>query len=341
MHRRSSKLPRWQNRDNSPYMRRGLLKRYRGLIVFALLVFVWQRYSPLFKSRGSESEESISSNLPNLSDLNSPSLLKTRNTVKEIAPISPLLERERRHDSKEALQTSLEQVSVETISESKETGNRAGQSHPVAQEEARDDAKSNGSPTNAGNDPQVLVLKNSDSEHLKEEPEDDEVPEKSVPLTKSKAKANTESSVDNDPLLPGREASQRIIEQPSSLKVEDFEQPSKPPQSLTGPRRFPSYSEYLELSEKAESLPDIIHVTFEEATEDVTLVGWEDSWFSDAEFDVQKWGSLSEPKIDFVYTCKARKLKFLISAYIQRGQWLRGSISGDNFAIRTKLHFER
>jgi hypothetical protein len=321
MYRRSSKLPRWQNRDSSPYIRRGLLKRYRGLIVFALLVFAWQRYSPLFKSRDSEGEESISSNLSNLANLNSPSLLKTRNTVKETAPISPLLEGERRHDSKETVPTSLEQISVETISESKETRNKAGQYHPVAQEGARDDSKSKGSPTNAGNDPQVLVLKSSDSEHLKEEPEDDEVPEKSVPLTKPKVKANTESIVDNDPLFSVREASsQKIIEQPSSLKVEeDFEQPSKPPQNLTGSRRFPFYSEYLELSEKAESLPDIIHVTFEEATEDVTLVGWEDSWFSDAEFDAQKWGSLSEPKIDFVYTCKPRKLRFLISAYFLKG----------------------
>jgi hypothetical protein len=296
----------------------------------------------LFKSRDSESEGSISSNLPNLANLNSQPLLKTRNTVKEVAPVVPLLERERGHDSREALQTLLEQVSVETASELKETKNKAGQSQPLAQEEARDDAKSNGSPTNVGNDPQVLVLKSSDSEHLKEEPEDDEVPEKSVPLTKPKVKANTEGIVDNDSLLSVREASQKIIEQPSSLKVEeDFEQPLKSPQSLTGSRQFPSYSEYLGLLEKAESLPDIIHMTFEEATEDVTLVGWEDSWFSDAEFDVQKWGSLSEPKIDFVYTCKARKLKFLISAYIQRGQRLRGGISGDDSAIRTKLHFER
>jgi len=177
---------------------------------------------------------------------------------------------------------------------------------------------------------------------LKEEPEDDEVPEKAGPPLKAKVRSNTEDSVDHDTPLPVRAASQKAIEQPSSLEVkEDFEEPSKPSQDLADSRRFPPFSGYVELGERAESLPDIIHITFEEATEDVTLAGWEDSWFSDVEFDVQKWGELSEPKIDFVYTCKAQNLMVWVSANFQRGQWFRRSIPGHNLAIRTELHFER
>ena len=71
-----------------------------------------------------------------------------------------------------------------------------------------------------------------------------------------------------------------------------------------GPLRFPPYSEYATLNAKAESLPDIVHLPFEDSTSDVKLIGWEDDWFGNADFNVTKWGNLSEAKIDFVYTCK-------------------------------------
>lgn len=67
---------------------------------------------------------------------------------------------------------------------------------------------------------------------------------------------------------------------------------------------FPTYSEYLALDLMADTLPDIIHVPFEESTSDVTLQGWEDQWFSDGVFDSDRWGKLQEPKIDFIYTCQ-------------------------------------
>lgn len=51
-------------------------------------------------------------------------------------------------------------------------------------------------------------------------------------------------------------------------------------------------------------LPEVIRIPFEEAVGDVTLQGWEDEWISSATFDHDKHGSLSEPKIDFVYNCK-------------------------------------
>jgi hypothetical protein len=48
-------------------------------------------------------------------------------------------------------------------------------------------------------------------------------------------------------------------------------------------------------------VPDVIRISFEEATRDVQLEGWEDEWFSVANFDVNEIGPLAEPRIDFVY----------------------------------------
>lgn len=48
-------------------------------------------------------------------------------------------------------------------------------------------------------------------------------------------------------------------------------------------------------------VPDVIRISFEEATRDIELDGWEDDWFSSGSFDADKEGPLVEPKIDFVY----------------------------------------
>jgi hypothetical protein len=69
--------------------------------------------------------------------------------------------------------------------------------------------------------------------------------------------------------------------------------------------KFPEYSEFVALNSMADTLPDVIYIPFKAATTDVTLTGWEDEWFSKAEYNVEKWGNLSEPKIDFVYSCKS------------------------------------
>jgi hypothetical protein len=68
---------------------------------------------------------------------------------------------------------------------------------------------------------------------------------------------------------------------------------------------FPEYSEFVALNSMADTLPDVIYIPFEAATTDVALSGWEDEWFSKAEYNVEQWGNLSEPKIDFVYSCKS------------------------------------
>jgi len=68
---------------------------------------------------------------------------------------------------------------------------------------------------------------------------------------------------------------------------------------------FPEYSKFVALNSRADTLPDVIYIPFEAATTDVTLTGWEDEWFSKAEYNVDQWGNLSEPKTDFVYSCKS------------------------------------
>jgi hypothetical protein len=59
--------------------------------------------------------------------------------------------------------------------------------------------------------------------------------------------------------------------------------------------------DHLSLEEKGEALPEILHIPLEDAVSEQKLTGWEDDWVAHASFDVKKWGSLEEPKIDFVY----------------------------------------
>jgi len=59
--------------------------------------------------------------------------------------------------------------------------------------------------------------------------------------------------------------------------------------------------DHLSLEEKADSLPEVVHIPFEDAVKDEVLHGWEDDWVAHASYDSKKWGKLEEPKIDFVY----------------------------------------
>ena len=69
--------------------------------------------------------------------------------------------------------------------------------------------------------------------------------------------------------------------------------------------QFPSWDECQTVKEKADELPDMIHMPFEQAVADVVLEGWEDEWISKARYSGPK---LEEPKIDFVYNCKSYPL---------------------------------
>jgi len=58
------------------------------------------------------------------------------------------------------------------------------------------------------------------------------------------------------------------------------------------------------LRDRIESMPDMIHIPFEDATSDVDLYGWEDQWFSHGIYSSERYGNFTEPKIDFIFTCK-------------------------------------
>ena len=59
--------------------------------------------------------------------------------------------------------------------------------------------------------------------------------------------------------------------------------------------------DHLSLEEKGETLPEILHIPFEDVVANMKLAGWEDEWIAHASFDVRKFGALEEPKIDFIY----------------------------------------
>jgi hypothetical protein len=150
----------------------------------------------------------------------------------------------------------------------------------------------------------------TEKEQRNEEPEDDEAPER-VGSRPRRTSDGSQRVIENAPPASVREASEKLVEQHLSPAVKsnsDLEKTIKASPVQGTPPRFPAYSNYAELDEKADALPDIIHIPFEDSTADVVLEGWEDLWFSEAELNVEKYGRITEPKIDFVYTCKASLL---------------------------------
>ncbi|KPI41667.1 3-O-alpha-D-mannopyranosyl-alpha-D-mannopyranose xylosylphosphotransferase [Cyphellophora attinorum] len=59
--------------------------------------------------------------------------------------------------------------------------------------------------------------------------------------------------------------------------------------------------QHLSLEAEAELLPDFVYMPFEGAVEDEHLDGWEDRWLSEGFYDLESYGTLSEPSIDFLY----------------------------------------
>ena len=57
-----------------------------------------------------------------------------------------------------------------------------------------------------------------------------------------------------------------------------------------------------------QDVPEVVRIPFEDAVKDIHLQGWEDEWFSSANFDIRLHGALREPKIDFVYNCQYIRL---------------------------------
>jgi len=67
---------------------------------------------------------------------------------------------------------------------------------------------------------------------------------------------------------------------------------------------FPDTSNFERLNRLADELPDYVHIPLHMAVREETLDSWEEDWFAHAVFEPKTHGSLKEPKVDFVYTCK-------------------------------------
>jgi hypothetical protein len=146
--------------------------------------------------------------------------------------------------------------------------------------------------------------------------EDDQTQKEAILDSRRKQNPDHSETIEEEPPALVKQASSKLVEQHlgPAAKYDKILSPEKisskkHPSLDSGEVRFPSYSEYAELTEKEEALPDIVHLPFEDATTDIVLQGWEDQWFADAEVDVAKWGKIKEPKIDFVYTCESHSSK--------------------------------
>lgn len=168
--------------------------------------------------------------------------------------------------------------------------------------------------------PEVLLIPGDPVEDTRGEPQFAEGPGESLPMGRVEVQANLNPQTEKEPLIssPDQPVKEKVIE-------------AEPLDHLT-------------LEEKADSLPEIIHIPFEDAVKDDVLQGWEDLWISEASYDVKRWGKLDEIKIDFVYLCKldiAWETSRRVMTNLRRGEWLAGRISEDQISIRTELGAER
>ncbi|CAL3970457.1 unnamed protein product [Diplocarpon coronariae] len=152
---------------------------------------------------------------------------------------------------------------------------------------------------------EVPLDMSSETGARKEQPEDDQAPDHHPQSNLGTKLDGRQWTTGHSPPLLVKEASQKLIDQYLSpaVRADAASDTSKfLSEGSADERRFPAYAEYAALGENAETLPDIIHIPFEDSVQDVVLQGWEDLWFSQAELNVTKWGTLNETKIDFVYT---------------------------------------
>lgn len=126
----------------------------------------------------------------------------------------------------------------------------------------------------------------------------------------------------------------------SPLELEDNDVShvvDSPPHVTNANYEFPDPANALRLKQLADELPDYVHIPIQMVIGDEVLEGWEDRWFSAAEYDAQSFGNLTEPKIDFVYTCWCLRLDQHAGnrgLTIHRGEWIRRSFCRNDAALR-------
>ena len=300
MYRSSSKLPpQWQRNPSPVYKRSYISRRNRVIFLITVCFIAWYRYSK-----------------PSLPDFTEPSRDSTFQASQPKWKTDVLSYPENERPVKDP---SSQQPTQEV--------QQTDQAPPILLE--RDESQSEWPPLPGSHEsdeeqkvfyPRISPEYSQDEDSPKEKistppsigtPEyadDDTVPRNAAKKGIRKPDAadgqDISESIDQTPPQLVKQASENLMKQhlsPAPKYEGDIPAPSS---QSTGPKRFPSYSEYAMLDEKAEALPDIIHTPFEVSTSDVVLEGWEDEWFANARLDVAKWGTIKEPKIDFVYTCK-------------------------------------
>ncbi|KAL2437062.1 hypothetical protein ABEF94_016065 [Exophiala dermatitidis] len=153
------------------------------------------------------------------------------------------------------------------------TGEQRLQDNTVVRQPANRGQPGNGLPSG----PEVLLIPGDGSEDVALAPQFVEVPTDRLQKGPVAVPANLDPQTEKEPLIssPDQPPREKIIE-------------SEP-------------VDHLSLEEKADNLPEIVHIPFEDAVKDEVLQGWEDDWVAHASYDAKKWGRLAEPKIDFVY----------------------------------------
>jgi hypothetical protein len=294
-------LPVWQQTPSPTYRLSFLSRRFRVFITIAICILVWHRYS-----KSSISERSRESIIDSSIALSYP-------TQHERLVQRPAVERQEK-EIEQKRELSSTQLLAETVDGEENTDSSPG----------------------------VVLVDKKQEQLYKEGTAVRQPARESKKISEFKAGSEPPKLIDQyEPPPLVKQASQKLIDQHLSPAVKD-EPGKKPKNAETIPSepsgaasRFPPYSEYAALNEKAEALPDIIHIPFEDTTTDVILEGWEDQWFANAELNVEKWGKINETKIDFVYTCKSPLMISFWSAiaHFRRGQWLRHGFPRNDLSI--------
>lgn len=263
MYRSSDELPQWRRSSSPTFKRTHNTRRNRFIFIIAICLIAWYHCSTQSLPKVTESsiDASIQIRYP-----------KGKSNVVSYAA---------------NLQTD-EDLTIQKV----EKLHEKGADSPILK--ATDDQDQNIS-TRKGRDEQQII----GSPRMGVSPEyadDDAAPRNAVKGNLGKIEAAHGHGVSEtiDQKLPQlvKQASDKGVEQHLAPAPKYEEEIATPKPQPSGPKRSPPYTEYAMLDEKAEALPDIVHIPFEVSTADVVLEGWEDEWFANADLDVAKWGKL-------------------------------------------------
>lgn len=161
----------------------------------------------------------------------------------------------------------------------------------VQQMEAKEPALRVKPDPNLPSGPEILLIPGDPIDEPRDEPQFAQSAGESLPKGPVEVQANLDPDTEKTPLFSSPD-------QPVKKKVIEAEP-----------------IDHLTLEEKGDSLPEIIHIPFEDAIKDDVLQGWEDQWVAHASYDAKKWGKLDEIKIDFVYLCKSLPIYVMQEGY--------------------------